>query len=197
MNVPCHSSFDTNFRIRVPTATGQRDLETKAPMGQPSRSQELNPHTPLMLGMADDGSGFFEVPFMPVATRFLFPYHRPAFEPQPLSTQANIPLAWGHGAANLDPLGGFGTWETDGALIRDPDHQNAIRFGGNAQGATSSVYFPAHLDPYAMPAPNLQYQHQYQVTRLNFETASPVDGQNQQGMSHDGRMQAAKPSHDG
>ncbi|KAM7194759.1 hypothetical protein V8F20_007779, partial [Naviculisporaceae sp. PSN 640] len=37
MNITCHSSFDTNLRIRVSTSTGQKDVGTKTTTARVSK----------------------------------------------------------------------------------------------------------------------------------------------------------------
>lgn len=115
MNITCHSSFDTNLRIRVSTPNGQKTVDAKtAPKREPrtpsSQPTNLNPIHAQFVGQYDGHNKPFVPAFQPHFSSFSFNQQpttygseSPALHiPPPSSVPTTLP--------NLDPLQFNGIW---------------------------------------------------------------------------------------
>src|SRR4051794_3089042 len=87
MNITCHSSFDTNLRIRVSTPNGQKVVDTKpAPkrerVEQPRQPRPLPTSPPAYLGYGV-GSDPFVTSYQPQFSTFTFAQPATSFALEP------------------------------------------------------------------------------------------------------------------
>ncbi|KAK3328455.1 hypothetical protein B0T19DRAFT_191818 [Cercophora scortea] len=154
MNITCHSSFDTNLRIRVSTPTGQKDVETKSKASREQRQHQQKPQSPannaqpaahLSFDSGHSGS-------KPIAATFqhnFIPYSAPqppsSFGPEPPSIPQLSPLSSGGTTfSDLDPAQFAGLWNFDFPLSHDLEHD----FNASLGAATRSpvVLAPIQFD---------------------------------------------------
>ncbi|KAH6640888.1 hypothetical protein F5144DRAFT_590281 [Chaetomium tenue] len=183
MNIACHSSFDTNLRVRVATATGQKDLQTK------STTKKSNPPPQA-------------APVATVPTCFNGGDASALAGHNPYDAAVDT-KSWG--TQNLSgPSGNRQGTDFDSALLSDPwsfsippPASPSFYVASCAQpgfpAAESSVYSPLYLDPSAM---EISY---FQPSNPNFdshsETSSFVNAQSQEGLRGDAWFQYAATNH--
>ncbi|KAK3686002.1 hypothetical protein B0T22DRAFT_482918 [Podospora appendiculata] len=156
MNITCHSSFDTNLRIRVSTPTGQKDVETKSKASReqrqhqhqhkpPSPTNAAQPTTQLSFDGGDSGGK----PFAATFQNNFIPYSAP----QPPSSFGSVspsipqlsPLSSGGTTfSDLDAAQFTGLWSFDFPISHDLEHD----FNAPLSAATRSpvVLAPIQFD---------------------------------------------------
>ncbi|KAK3378176.1 hypothetical protein B0H63DRAFT_238987 [Podospora didyma] len=111
MNITCHSSFDTNLRIRVSTPNGQRVVSSK-PDAKPNRGPAPVPQPPTSLAPSalmttfDSRAESFGVSFHNQFAGYSLPshHHQPAFVSEAPSIHQLSPSTCGSGIPELDSL---------------------------------------------------------------------------------------------
>ncbi|KAK3359267.1 hypothetical protein B0T25DRAFT_514833 [Lasiosphaeria hispida] len=170
MNITCHSSFDTNLRIRVSTPTGQKTVDTKpVPKREPEppRQQRVDPK-PSYLPQFDPRHDAFAASFEPQFTSFSFAHPPSAYALEP-PHQLSPPSSSSTGATDLDPLQFAGLWAPfDFAL--DPelgrDFSSRVDVGASAAPVNLVPPFDAFLPgtPFS--------QHNYPISDSEGSTSS-------------------------
>ncbi|KAK4156503.1 hypothetical protein C8A00DRAFT_12571 [Chaetomidium leptoderma] len=141
MNIACHSSFDTNLRIRVSTPTGQKDLETKSSEGKPGHAQQNASVASTRITFDDYTGGF--TPAVPTHT----PYDM-AVGPERPSTQApTTPSVYDPGPQYFGSLQPPEAWDFGlPSPISNPSLQNPYFDVAGAQGTDPLTYSPMYFD---------------------------------------------------
>ncbi|KAM7221751.1 hypothetical protein V8F06_002959 [Rhypophila decipiens] len=119
MNITCHSSFDTNLRIRVSTSTGQKDVGSRP---KPKLMRATNNIQPTMMATR---SAFIEFDGISKPYAASFQDHVGSFQltaPTPVFTQEpqSIPLLGS--ASEINTLQYQGVWGYDFSLDPAVDH---------------------------------------------------------------------------
>ncbi|KAK3308659.1 uncharacterized protein B0T15DRAFT_524931 [Chaetomium strumarium] len=156
MSVTCHSSFDTNLRIRISTPTGQKDLEAKPPAQKSRKAQKpASPAAPAPVIVTDSS--------VPLATSWPspdgpFPHHAAVFDPE----QSNFdtlaaPLASAQEASYLNPLQHPAIWDVGTSPLDSQPFEHAFNPYLESQPATPFICPPLSLDSSTMWAPDFQH----------------------------------------
>ncbi|KAH6850815.1 hypothetical protein B0I37DRAFT_372465 [Chaetomium sp. MPI-CAGE-AT-0009] len=183
MNIACHSSFDTNLRVRVATATGQKDLQTKSPTGKSSPLPQAAP--------AVSAPTLFNA-----GTESAFAVHNPP------GTAVDTGV-WGIHTPSA-PLGRNQRTEVDSALFSGPWNFSipfpagpSLPVASCAQSGfpatESSIYSPLYFGESATGIP--YFQPSNPSAGPDSETSSFVNAQSQEGMSGDDWFQYAASNH--
>ncbi|KAK0635471.1 hypothetical protein B0T17DRAFT_43466 [Bombardia bombarda] len=149
MNITCHSSFDTNLRIRVSTPTGQKDVETKPKPARDAgsksqfQSQQPSPLSPSIIHFDNENHNKPFNSFQSQLVQYPLPQPLPTFISEPPNIPHLSPLSshgpptgagTGTGASGLDTLQYPAIWGYDFSAI-DPDLEhdyNNVVLGGGA-----------------------------------------------------------------
>jgi hypothetical protein len=128
MNITCHSSFDTNLRIRVSTPNGQKVVDTKsvpkrepvveAPQPQPQRP--VPQHTYLGLGYSIRNDPYV-ASFQPQFSSFSFAQPTTTYAPEPPTVNLAPPSSLGGSIPSIDPGQFNGIWSPFDFGAIDPD----------------------------------------------------------------------------
>jgi hypothetical protein len=144
MSIVCHSSFDTNLRIRVSTPTGQKDLQqTKSSAGKSDRRQQAASPTSVPR-TADNGT-------IPAAAVFIdHSSYGAAFDPQFSNTQTPAT------PSICDSVPGFESFQLPEAWpgcfgippVANPSLQSTFctGVGTGSQATEPSMYSPTCFD---------------------------------------------------
>ncbi|KAK3297550.1 uncharacterized protein B0H64DRAFT_372899 [Chaetomium fimeti] len=182
MNIACHSSFETNLRVRVATATGQRDLQTKSPTGKPSPLPEAPTASARTLFDAGAAS---------------------AFAVHNASDTAVDTNVWGTQTPSA-PLDRSQRTDFDPALFLDPWCFSIPSPAGPSFQVTScsqvefpatepSIWSPLHFDGSALGIP--YFQPSNTVFGPESEISPSINAQSQEGMGGDDWLQYTAASH--
>ncbi|KAK0626676.1 hypothetical protein B0T14DRAFT_492960 [Immersiella caudata] len=127
MNITCHSSFDTNLRIRVSTPNGQKVVDTKPvskrePVEAPKRQQQgpASQHTYLGLGYSVRNDPHV-ANFQPQFSSFSFAQPTTTYPPEPSTAHLAPPSSLGGTTPAIDPGQFNGMWSPFDFSAIDPD----------------------------------------------------------------------------
>ncbi|KAK0651969.1 hypothetical protein B0T16DRAFT_387313 [Cercophora newfieldiana] len=133
MNITCHSSFDTNLRIRVSTPHGQKVVDTKpVPKREPVEPLKQQPPPPPQQQRAIPNSAYlgygvrsdpYVASFQPQFSSFAFAQPTTSYAPEPSTLQLAPPssLALGGTIPSMDPGQFSGVWTPFDFSAIDPD----------------------------------------------------------------------------
>jgi hypothetical protein len=180
MSIDCHSSFDTNLRIRVSTPTGQKDLEQKPP-NQKRRGTRQSPPAPSVPREPDDRPDFFIDTLPPQASHFPSPdYGAAAFDVRLSSFQT--PAAPSTSVADHGPNLDFSqfpkTWDLATIALSGPYHQDTLFPSAGVHPDTSSLYHHNYFDSSFMETTDFSNID----PALTWDSGSLLNGQTHQGM---------------
>ena len=182
MNIACHSSFDNNLRVRVATATGQKDLQAKSPTGKSkSLPQAAATSVPTFLDAGDTSA---------VAAHN--PYNTP------VDTEV-----WGAQMSSA-PLSHHQRTDFDSTLLSDPwsflipppasPGLQAVPYTQTGYSAAeSSLYSSLYFDQSAMGIP--YFQPSNPGFGSDSDSSSFTNAQSQEGMSGDPWFQYTPTNH--
>ncbi|KAK3325639.1 hypothetical protein B0H66DRAFT_133253 [Apodospora peruviana] len=153
MNITCHSSFDTNLRIRVSTPTGQKDVGTKL---KPTRGPEPRPGPMSAISPSfvdfDDHSKPFATDFQNQFTTFPATSPLSAFASEPQSVPQLSALSSGCAVvSDLDPLHFAGTWGFDFSL--EPGMEHGFHTPTDVSMGAPMAMPPVNYDSFRPPTP--------------------------------------------
>ncbi|KAK1835826.1 hypothetical protein QBC39DRAFT_339715 [Podospora conica] len=130
MNITCHSSFDTNLRIRVSTPNGQKTVDAKAtPKREPrTPSSQPKPNTSSLssinhqfVGQYDGHNKPFVPAFQPHFSSFSFAQQPATYTSEPPALQITPPSSVPATVANIDSLQFNGIWSGFDFPALDPE----------------------------------------------------------------------------
>lgn len=182
MNIACHSSFDTNLRVRVATATGQKDLQTKSP------TKKSNP-LPQAAPVAFAPTFFDGVGASALAAHD--PYHT-AVDTEVWGTQIPSGPLGHHQGTNFDAALLSDPWSFSIPPPTSPSLQVSCaqpRF----PAAESSIYSPLYFDQSVMGIP--YFQPSNPGFGSGSETSSFMNAPSQEGMRGDAWFQYTATNH--
>lgn len=169
MNVACHSSFDTNFRVRISTPTGQVDLEPKSP----ARDMDLHQQDSRAASSpkkAEDLGGTA----WPTVSQEPVPHHGEKLYPDPQTLTAG-PVYF-QGAQDFDAFLFPETWDFGGPSPSDPIFHN-LTF---VDGLHTTEPFVPSLACLSLPATGIP-QLQHVAPAFSCETYPVLDTQVREG----------------
>ncbi|KAK4453611.1 hypothetical protein QBC34DRAFT_189100 [Podospora aff. communis PSN243] len=130
MNITCHSSFDTNLRIRVSTPNGQKVVDPKpapkrepvaeAPKQQQQPQRPVPQHTYVGLGYSIRNDPYV-ASFQPQFSSFSFAQPTTTYAPEPSTVHLAPPSSLGGTIPSVDPGQFNGIWSPFDFGAIDPD----------------------------------------------------------------------------
>ncbi|KAK0720477.1 hypothetical protein B0H67DRAFT_662778 [Lasiosphaeris hirsuta] len=159
MNITCHSSFDTNLRIRVSTPTGQKTVDTKpVPKreSQPPRQQRVDPK-PSYLTQFNPRHDAFTASFQPQFTSFSFAHPPSAYALEPLH-QLGPPSTSSTRVTDLDPIQFAGLW-TPFDFALDPELERDFNYRVDVGPSAAPVNLIPPFDAFLPGTPFSQQNH--------------------------------------
>ncbi|KAK1760731.1 hypothetical protein QBC47DRAFT_368043 [Echria macrotheca] len=187
MNITCHSSFETNLRIRVSTPNGQKVVETKhtakrtaeAPRQQQQHQQQAqrsNPHQPPQLLGTPSGYGGRNDPyvttFQPQFSSFSFAQPpTTTYASEPPTLQLTPPSSLGNVVQDLDPGQFNGVWGAFDFGAIDPDLGRDFGPRVDVGGMHAPVTLPPMFEQYLPTTPPVS-NHGYAISDSEGSTSS-------------------------